>query len=150
MGSGPKGSKSCRTQGEFCSPEICPLWLEICPLRPAICLSNLKSVYSNLVSLPSIQPSDLKSAPRPQICPLRPQTRWMNRQTKVPRCSTGLRLLWGHCAASSLSNSQSCKAGQWVRLTTYCPWVTGFLSAIGSTSKNSDKSCQTNSANLHE
>ena len=50
--------------------------------------------------------------------------------TKVPLCSTGLRPLRGRCPASSHSNSQSCKAGQRVSLTTYCPWTTGFLSLL--------------------
>ena len=53
-----------------------------------------------------------------------------DRQTKVPLCCTGLRPLWGRCPASSYFNSQSCKAGQRVSLTTNCPWATcsSFLS----------------------
>ena len=50
----------------------------------------------------------------------------MERQMKVPLCSTGLRPLWGRCHASSHSDSQPCKAGQRVLLSTYCPWATGF------------------------
>ena len=50
-----------------------------------------------------------------------------NARTKVPLCSTGLRPLRGRCPASSHSNSQSCKAGQRVSLTTYCPWATCSL-----------------------
>ena len=48
----------------------------------------------------------------------------MDGRTKVPLCSTGLRPLWGRCPATSHSDSQPCKAGQRVSLTTYCPWAT--------------------------
>ena len=44
---------------------------------------------------------------------------------KVP-LSTQLCSLWGRCPASPHSNSQPCKAGQLVSLTTYCLWATGF------------------------
>ena len=78
----PKGMKSCRTQGDFCSfvcpfvcsfvrasppgplrPEICPLRPKICPLRPGIC---------------SLRPWICPLRPeictlRPEICPLRPK-----------------------------------------------------------------------------
>ena len=49
---------------------------------------------------------------------------------KVPLCSTGLRPLRGRCPASPHSNSQSCRAGQRVLLTTYCPWATCYFSNI--------------------
>ena len=51
---------------------------------------------------------------------------------RMSPCSTGLRPLRGRCPASSHSNSQSCKAGQQVSLTTYCPWATGFQYYCGS------------------
>ena len=41
-------------------------------------------------------------------------------------CSTELHPLWGRCPASPNSYSQSCKAGQWVSVTTYCPWATCY------------------------
>ena len=44
------------------------------------------------------------------------------------KCSTRHCPLWGCCPASSHSNLQSCKAGQRISLTTYCPWATCFLS----------------------
>merc|ERR1711895_286613 len=47
-------------------------------------------------------------------------------RTKVPLCSTGLQPLRGRCPASPHSDSQPCKAGQRVSLTTYCPWATCF------------------------
>ena len=52
----PKGTKSCRTKGDFCSsvrslvppvPDICPLRPEICPLRPSPSL-NLPSQIQGL------------------------------------------------------------------------------------------------------
>ena len=43
---------------------------------------------------------------------------------KVPLCSIGLRPHQGRCPATPHTNSQSCKAGQRVSLTTYCPWAT--------------------------
>ena len=76
---------------------------------------------------------------RPDRADFRPERAWGRRtdgrtdewtdgrtdgRTKVPLCSTGLRPLRGRCPASSHSNSQSCKAGQRVSLTTYCPWAT--------------------------
>ena len=64
---------------------------------------------------------------RPERADFRSEKAWgrqmegqMDGQTKVPLCSTGLHPLWGHCPASSHYNSQSCKAGQRVSLTTYC------------------------------
>ena len=64
---------------------------------------------------------------------------WTDVQTygqtdKFPLCSTGLCPLQGRCPASSHSNSQSCKAGQRISLTTYCPWVTCFF--LGKVLKN--------------
>ena len=68
---------------------------------------------------------------RPERADFRPERAWggtdrqtdgqMDRRTnKSSLCSTGLCPLWGRCPASH-SNSQPCKAGQWVSLTTYCP-----------------------------
>ena len=85
----PKGTKSCRTQGDFrlsvrpfvpssVSP---PLHQTSQASNPASQNSNPATQASNLASPPSIQPSDLKSALRPQICPLRPQTGWTNGRT---------------------------------------------------------------------
>ena len=50
---------------------------------------------------------------------------------KVPLCSTGLRLLRGHCSASSHSDLQPCNAGQRVLLTTDCPWPTSYRLKTG-------------------
>ena len=52
------------------------------------------------------------------------QKHFQTGRKKVPLCSTGLRLLWGRCPATPHTKSQSCKAGQQVLLTTYCPWAT--------------------------
>merc|ERR1711911_316231 len=56
-------------------------------------------------------------------------------RTKVPLCSTGLRLLWGRCPASH-SDLQPCKAGQRVSLTTYCPWATCWADVLLDTGGN--------------
>ena len=52
---------------------------------------------------------------------------------KVPLCSTGLGPFRHHTLPypALYSNSQSCKAGQRVSLTTYCPWATCCLSMLG-------------------
>ena len=86
----PKGTKSCRTQRDFCS-SICssvrlsvgqsppgPLRPEICPLRLEICLSNLKSVLPAAGT--QISPFSV------QICPLRPQI-WLLCQQFSPQIS---------------------------------------------------------------
>ena len=91
----------------------------------------------------------------PQISPHRPQSGHLKPQssplrlekimigqdgpTKVPLCSTGLCALRGLCPAYSYSDSQSCKAGQWVSLTTYCPWAT--CSFLGSGPEGADDLC---------
>ena len=103
----PKGMMSYRTQRNFVHSFIYPfappgpLKPEICPLRPEICFL------------------------RPWICPLRPEI--CSQTNKSPLCSTGHCPLLGHCPASSHSNSQPWKVGQWVSLTTNCPWGTGSI-----------------------
>ena len=47
-----------------------------------------------------------------------------------PLCSTGLGPFRGCCPASPHSNSLSCKAGQRVLQTTYCPWATGWFFSL--------------------
>ena len=100
----PKGMKSCRTQRTFVCSSIRPpgpLRPEICPLKPKICLK------------------------RGQISGLKGQISGLLSQISGP-CSIGLQ---DRCPASSHSNSQSCKAGQQVLLTTYCLWATGWVAA---------------------
>ena len=76
----PKGTKPCRTQGDFCSS----IYLSVRPFvrLPPQALSGLKSALSGLKStlsglksaLSSLESalSGLKSALRPAICPHRP------------------------------------------------------------------------------
>ena len=47
-------------------------------------------------------------------------------RAEIPLCSTGHCPLWGRCPANHHLHSQTYKAGQWVSLTTYCPWATGL------------------------
>ena len=147
----PKGTMSCRTQGDFCLfVRVCVrACVRACPqalsgLKSALSgfksvLSGLKSAFQRLKSTLSglkSERADLRPERvnfSPERADFRPERAWggrTNGRTIVPLCSTGHRPLRGRCPATLHSNSQSLKAGQRVSLTTYCPWATGFLSLV--------------------
>ena len=105
--------------------EIWCFRVEICPLRPEISLLSPRPQISPFkLQICFLRPQIwlLCHQFSPQICPRRLQTSWREGQIKV-LCSTGFCLLWGHCPASSHSNSQSYKEGWQLSLTTHCPWA---------------------------
>ena len=125
----PKGTMSCRTQGDFRSFVRACVRTCVPPLETQISASRLKSQPQG--SNPSLEGSNpnLKSS-NPGLeaqIPASIMHGRMNKRTKVPLCSTGHRPLRGRCPATDHLQTPTYKAGQRVSLTTYCPWATGRL-----------------------
>jgi len=88
----------------------------------ASCLSTTKQVTQGHNIVADRWAGAFNRHPHPMPTPTNTRT-----QKKHLKC------LFFRCPASSHSNPQSCKAGQRVSLTTYCPWATGWLMRYGPT-----------------